>query len=380
MERILPLVKKHGAAVIGMANDETGISMVPEERLALARRIIERAADHGIPQEDVIIDPIAMTVAADPLAGQITLATMRLIRDELGNNMTCGASNVSFGLPDRAHGQRRVPAGGDVRRPDVRDHQPARSPRCGAAVLAVGPAARPRRVRDEVDQALSRGAGGDLGEGGADSVIQRKLEVTYLPFDRSTRVPPGTTAVQRRALDRPAHRLHLRRPRHVRQVQGAGASRARRPRSPADHRQLRQDEIDGRLAALVPGAHLRGHDVRGAAAAARAEGRDDGPRPARHPRPQRAQGLPRARASPTLEDQRSDVARLQRRARPSRATTWSADVRGAAHAAAGASRAPSSRSPPCSPASTWSRSSPATRRASASASPSTSAPRRWSAR
>ena len=102
MERILPLVKKHGAAVIGMANDETGISMIPEERLALARRIVERAADHGIPQEDVIIDPIAMTVAADPTCGVITLQTMRLIRDELGNNMTCGASNVSFGLPDRA--------------------------------------------------------------------------------------------------------------------------------------------------------------------------------------------------------------------------------------------------------------------------------------
>jgi 5-methyltetrahydrofolate--homocysteine methyltransferase len=102
MERILPLVKKYGAAVIGMANDETGISMVPEERLVLARRIIERAADHGIPQEDVIIDPIAMTVAADPTCGLITLETMRLIRDRLGNNMVCGASNVSFGLPDRA--------------------------------------------------------------------------------------------------------------------------------------------------------------------------------------------------------------------------------------------------------------------------------------
>jgi 5-methyltetrahydrofolate--homocysteine methyltransferase len=102
MERILPLVKKHGAAVIGMANDETGISMVPEERLALARRIVERAADHGIPQADVIIDPIAMTVAADPTCGVITLETMRLIRDQLGNNMVCGASNVSFGLPDRA--------------------------------------------------------------------------------------------------------------------------------------------------------------------------------------------------------------------------------------------------------------------------------------
>src|SRR5947207_3087165 len=102
MERILPLVKKHGAAVIGMANDENGISMVPEERLELARRIVERAADHGIPKEDVIIDPIAMTVAADPTCGVITLQTMRLIRDELGSNMTCGAANVSFGLPDRA--------------------------------------------------------------------------------------------------------------------------------------------------------------------------------------------------------------------------------------------------------------------------------------
>jgi 5-methyltetrahydrofolate--homocysteine methyltransferase len=85
-----------------MANDETGISMVPRERLAIARRIAERAAEYCIPKEDVIIDPIAMTVAADPTCGLITLETMRLIRDELGNNMTCGASNVSFGLPDRA--------------------------------------------------------------------------------------------------------------------------------------------------------------------------------------------------------------------------------------------------------------------------------------
>jgi len=102
MDRILPLVKKHGAAVIAMANDETGISMVPEERVGIARRILERAAEYGIPREDVIIDPIAMTVAADPTCGLVTLETMRLIRDQLGNNMTCGASNVSFGLPDRA--------------------------------------------------------------------------------------------------------------------------------------------------------------------------------------------------------------------------------------------------------------------------------------
>src|SRR5207253_10196451 len=96
MDRILPLVKKHGAAVIGMANDETGITMVPQERVEIARRIIDRAGYYGIPPEDVIIDPIAMTVAADPQAGVITLETMRLIKEQLGNNMTCGASNVSF--------------------------------------------------------------------------------------------------------------------------------------------------------------------------------------------------------------------------------------------------------------------------------------------
>ena len=101
LDRILPLVQKYGAAVIGMANNETGITMVPEERLQIARKIVERAVYYGIPAEDVIIDPIAMTVAADPQAGVITLRTMRLIRDALGNNMTCGASNVSFGLPDR---------------------------------------------------------------------------------------------------------------------------------------------------------------------------------------------------------------------------------------------------------------------------------------
>jgi len=102
MDRILPLVKKYGAAVIGMSNDETGITMVPQERVEIARRIIDRAAYYGIPQEDIVIDPIAMTVAADPQAGLITLETMRLIKEQLGNNMTCGASNVSFGLPDRS--------------------------------------------------------------------------------------------------------------------------------------------------------------------------------------------------------------------------------------------------------------------------------------
>ena len=103
LELILPLVKKHGAAVIGMSNDETGISMDPEYRLSVARKIVQRAQDYGIPREDVVIDTLALTVAADPQAVQITLATMRLIRDELGNNMVCGAGNTSFGLPDRSY-------------------------------------------------------------------------------------------------------------------------------------------------------------------------------------------------------------------------------------------------------------------------------------
>ena len=102
LEAILPLVKEHGAAVIGMANDETGISNDPEYRLGVARKIVQRAQDYGVPAQDVIIDPLALTVAADSQAVKVTLETMRLIRDELGANMVCGASNISFGLPDRA--------------------------------------------------------------------------------------------------------------------------------------------------------------------------------------------------------------------------------------------------------------------------------------
>jgi 5-methyltetrahydrofolate--homocysteine methyltransferase len=101
LEVILPLVKKYGAAVIGMANDETGISMDPDLRLSIARKIVARAQDYGIPREDVVIDPLALTVAADPQAIVVTLETMRKIRAELGVNMVCGAGNVSFGLPDR---------------------------------------------------------------------------------------------------------------------------------------------------------------------------------------------------------------------------------------------------------------------------------------
>jgi 5-methyltetrahydrofolate--homocysteine methyltransferase len=102
MERVLPLVKEHGAAVICLVNDETGIPQTAAERLEVCKRLVD--AVHGryeIPLEDMVIDPLAMTVGADPHAVSITLETISGIRAEFGLNMTLGASNVSFGLPGR---------------------------------------------------------------------------------------------------------------------------------------------------------------------------------------------------------------------------------------------------------------------------------------
>ena len=101
LELILPIVAKHGAAVIGLTNDETGIPETAEQRLVIARKIVSACGDHGIPPEDVVLDPLAMTVGADPQAVRITLDAIEMIRDELGVNMCLGASNVSFGLPER---------------------------------------------------------------------------------------------------------------------------------------------------------------------------------------------------------------------------------------------------------------------------------------
>ncbi len=101
LEAVLPMVKKYGAAVIGISNDETGISEDPEVRLAVARKIIERAMDHGIPKEDVLIDPLVMPIGAMRYAGRQVFHIVRHCREELGVNTCCGASNVSFGLPDR---------------------------------------------------------------------------------------------------------------------------------------------------------------------------------------------------------------------------------------------------------------------------------------
>jgi len=101
MERVLPLVARHGAAVVAISNDETGISMDIDVRFAVAKKIVERAADHGIPAHDVVVDPLVMPIGALGTAGRDAFALIRRLREELLVNTTCGASNVSFGLPNR---------------------------------------------------------------------------------------------------------------------------------------------------------------------------------------------------------------------------------------------------------------------------------------
>ncbi len=101
LERVLPLVAKYGAAVIGLCMDDEGIPETAERRLAVARKIIQRAEAQGIPRENVVIDCLALTMGSDSRAGLTTLAAIRLVREELDANMTLGASNISFGLPDR---------------------------------------------------------------------------------------------------------------------------------------------------------------------------------------------------------------------------------------------------------------------------------------
>jgi 5-methyltetrahydrofolate--homocysteine methyltransferase len=100
---VLPLVKKYNVPVVAISNDDTGISEDPDVRFAVAKKIVERAADFGIPAHDIVVDPLVMPIGAMASAGQQVFTLVRRLRDELGVNTTCGASNVSFGLPHR-HG------------------------------------------------------------------------------------------------------------------------------------------------------------------------------------------------------------------------------------------------------------------------------------
>jgi 5-methyltetrahydrofolate--homocysteine methyltransferase len=98
---LLPIAKEFGAAIIGLCMDDGGITHDPTRRLSIAEKIVERAVKSGIKAEDVVIDPLAMAVSADPGACNVTLETIRLVHQKLGHNITQGASNISFGLPDR---------------------------------------------------------------------------------------------------------------------------------------------------------------------------------------------------------------------------------------------------------------------------------------
>jgi 5-methyltetrahydrofolate--homocysteine methyltransferase len=101
MERVLPLVARHGAAVVAISNDDTGISEDPDVRFDVAARIVSRAEDYGIRREDVVVDPLVMPIGAMATAGRQVFRLVRRLREELRVNTTCGASNVSFGLPNR---------------------------------------------------------------------------------------------------------------------------------------------------------------------------------------------------------------------------------------------------------------------------------------
>jgi 5-methyltetrahydrofolate--homocysteine methyltransferase len=103
LELVLPLIRKYNVPVVAISNDDTGISEDPDVRFAVAKKIVERAADHGIPAHDIVVDPLVMPIGAMATAGHQVFTLVRRLRDELGVNTTCGASNISFGLPHR-HG------------------------------------------------------------------------------------------------------------------------------------------------------------------------------------------------------------------------------------------------------------------------------------
>ena len=173
------MVARHGAAVIGLANDDE-IPMEPQRRLEVARKIVSAAGDHGIPPEDVVIDPLAMPVGAEPRAVTLFLETVRLIRDELGVNMTCGATNTSFGLPGRHTLGAAFLASRREPRTDQRDHGRAlsRVRRVGASDRLP---ARPRRVGRPLDRRPPGQAGAQAAQTRVSAVPSRAETSSQAP-------------------------------------------------------------------------------------------------------------------------------------------------------------------------------------------------------
>ena len=286
MERVLPLVAKYGAAVVAITNDETGISRGSRRALRGRRKIVTRAADHGIPRDDVVVDPLVMPIGAMGTAGQQVFRLVRRLQDELRVNTTCGASNVSFGLPNRTGDQRRVPVDGDRDRDDVGDHEPAArrgEARDQAADVLMGTdehcAAWIARNGDRRGAAAAAGpaaAAAARADAEGRRAAQRAAEpraehlVVFTPSGRRGAVRDGTTVLDaaRRARRRP--RLGVRRPRHLRPLPGRGRARASSPStgSPRARRtcpdRRGRGALRGRQAASPPAA---GSDARRTSAA-----------------------------------------------------------------------------------------------------------------
>ncbi len=158
LETVLPLVKKYGAAVVAISNDETGISEDPDVRFAVAKKIVQRAADYGIPASDIVVDPLVMPIGAINQAGVQVMRLLGRLKNELKVNTTCGASNVSFGLPAREGISAAFLTHGDRRRADLRDHEPdARGDRQGLHGRRRHDG--PRSGLRALDPALPRGTG-----------------------------------------------------------------------------------------------------------------------------------------------------------------------------------------------------------------------------
>ena len=254
LHMILPLVKRYGAAVIGLPNDEEQIPDAPEDRLVLTRKLIRTATDtYQIPVEDIVIDPLAMPVGAD--TGK-TLETLALVKEEFGVNTTCGASNLSFGMPDRhaltaaflplaaAHGL--TSAIMDARTPQVVTAARAADlllghDDWGAAWIA---AFRARRQRAGRSTGRPSSATGRACEQPGDMLSQR--------VDLRFNEPSGAGAarghpLRRGELERHRDRLHLRRPWHLQEVPHQVQGRRARSHQPRPARLHRGDQ--GRLAA-----------------------------------------------------------------------------------------------------------------------------------
>ena len=286
-------MKKYDAAVIALPNDADEIPMEADKRLELVAKIVRVATqEYGIALEDIVIDPLAMPIGADTsTVVQTTIETMRRIRDEFGLNMTCGASNVSFGMPGRHTLERGVPADGDDRglTSAIMD---ARTPQIVDVGQGGRPAARPRRVGHGLDRARTAPSRPRQHDAGPSHVYRRtrRADVADLdslrreglieppagepPSRRRTTAPAGSALtaaagrahrpraarrhrLRRRQLERHRDRLDLRRPRHLQEVQGAASSTAPSRCRGSTRAPSRADQLrDGwRLACLAQATH-----------------------------------------------------------------------------------------------------------------------------